>query len=108
MDELKTVIVNMLIQYFDEDVNVAKLGVLTDRAMLAYQEYLNYPDTWDDDEILADMTKHKSCICDLALYEAIQEGTEFQTMHIESGLYRMWQSQGSVFTKHRVVPYVTL
>lgn len=108
MTELRQVIIAMLISYFGEDISAEKIGVFADRAMLAYEEYRNYPNTWDDDDILADMTKHKSCICDLAMYEAIQEGAEFQTMHIESGLYRMWQTQGSVFTKHRIVPYVTL
>ncbi len=105
-EELQDVISVMLNDYLNDspkDVN----SILAKRAILAFQEYVHYPPTWTDEEILADMTAHRSCICDLALYEAIQQGAEFQSMHIESGLYRMWQSKGSVYTTHGVVPYAT-
>lgn len=105
-DELLDEITTMLNDYLTDspkDMNT----ILSKRAILAYQEYVHYPTTWTDEDILADMTAHKSCICDLALYEAIQQGAEFQSMHIESGLYRMWQSKGSVYTMHGVVPYAT-
>lgn len=108
MSNLKHDIFEMLVKYFNESVEANMIDVFVDRAMSAYEEYVNYPSHWTDDEILADMTKHKSCIMDLAMYEAIQQGTEFQTMHIESGLYRMWQSQGSIYTKHRIVPFATV
>lgn len=108
MDELKYAIKVMLMEYFTDSVSTEMVGVFTDRAMLAFQEYRNYPSTWTSDAIVADMTKHKSCIADLALYESIQQGAEFQTMHIESGLYRMWNNKGNVFTQHRVVPFVTI
>ena len=29
------------------------------------------------------------------------------SMHIESGLYRMWQKKGDVYTSHGVVPFAT-
>ena len=108
MDELRNDITNILLQYLTEAQSADMISVFSDRAMLAFKEYRNYPDSWDDDAILADMTKHKSCIADLALYECIQQGAEFQSMHIESGLYRMWNNKGNVFTQHRVVPFVTL
>lgn len=105
-DELLDEIITMLNDYLADsprDMNT----ILSTRAILAYQEYVRYPATWTDEMILADMTAHKSCICDLALYEAIQQGAEFQSMHIESGLYRMWQSKGSVYTTHGVVPFAS-
>lgn len=108
MNELKHDIFEMLVKYFADSVEANMIDVFVDRAMLAYEEYLNYPSHWTDEQILADMTKHKSCIMDLAMYEAIQQGAEYQTMHIESGLYRMWQSQGSIYTKHRIVPFATV
>ena len=108
MDELRNDITNILLQYLTDAQSADMISVFSDRAMLAFQEYRNYPESWDDDAILADMTKHKSCIADLALYECIQQGAEFQSMHIESGLYRMWNNKGNVFTQHRVVPFVTL
>jgi hypothetical protein len=110
MEELKRQIMAALLEYLedDEEISSDKVGVLTNRAMLAYRGYRNYPDSWDEGAILADMTKHIGCITDLAMYEYIQQGAEFQTMHIESGLYRMWQSQGSVYSRHRVVPFVTV
>ena len=108
MDALKQSIMSILLQYLTENESTEMIGVFADRAMLAFKEYRNYPSKWDDEAILADMNKHKSCIADLALYECIQQGAEFQSMHIESGLYRMWNNKGNVFTQHRVVPFVTL
>lgn len=84
------------------------IGVLADRAISAYSEYRNYPKHWTAEQILADQTRHMSCICDLALYECIQQGAEFQSMHIESGLYRMWHNKGNIYTNHGVVPFATL
>lgn len=109
MDELKTEITTILTQYLNEDaMSYEVMSVFSERAMLAFKEYRNYPLGWTDEKILADMNRHKSCIADLALYEYIQQGAEFQSMHIESGLYRMWQSEGSIYTHHRVVPFVTI
>ena len=108
MDELRTEITTILTRYLADSQSFEVIDVFTDTAMLTFKEYRNYPDTWGDDEILADMNKHKSCIADLALYECIQQGAEFQSMHIESGLYRMWQNKGNIYTNHRVVPFVTI
>ena len=108
MEELKTAVIGILVQYLENAESTDMIDVLTDRAISAFREYRNYPSYWTEDEILADMTKHISCIGDLALYESIQRGAEFQSMHIESGLYRMWKNKGSVYTDHRVVPFVTL
>ena len=91
-----------------QDPDNEMIGVLADRAISAYTEYLNYPSHWTDEKILADQTKHISCICDLALYDLIQQGAEFQSMHIESGLYRMWHNKGNVYTNHNVVPFATI
>ena len=108
MDELRTEITTILTNYLADDApSYEVIGVFTDRAMLAFEEYRNYPSTWDAEKILADMNKHKSCIADLALYEYAQQGAEFQSMHIESGLYRMWKNEGSIYTHHRVVPFAT-
>jgi hypothetical protein len=108
MDALKQSIMSILLQYLTENESTEMISVFADRAMLAFQEYRNYPSKWDDEAILADMNKHKSCIADLALYECIQQGAEFQSMHIESGLYRMWNNKGNIYTQHRVVPFVTM
>ena len=109
MDELRKEITTILTQYLAEDAMCYEvISVFSDRAMLAFREYRNYPSTWDEEAILADMNKHKSCIADLALYDCIQQGAEFQSMHIESGLYRMWNNKGNVYTNHRVVPFVTI
>lgn len=108
MDELRQTIINILVSYLDETESAEMVGVFADRALSEFEEYRNYPSSWEEDAIISDMTKHKSCIADLALYECIQQGVEFQSMHIESGLYRMWNNKGNVYTQHRVVPFVTL
>lgn len=91
-----------------QDPDNEMIGVLADRAISAYSEYRNYPAHWTAEQMLADQTRHMSCICDLALYECIQQGAEFQSMHIESGLYRMWHNKGNIYTNHGVVPFATL
>lgn len=107
MEELKQEIVAILTKYIGEAESANMISVLSDRAILAFEEYVNYPSSWDESSIIADMTKHVSCISDVALYNYIQQGAEFQSMHIESGLYRMWTSIGSVYTYHNVVPFAT-
>jgi len=107
METLKAEIVQILLDYLEEG-QASTITILSTRAMMAFREYVNYPSTWTEEQILADMTRHKSCIADLALYEAIQQGAEFQSMHIESGMYRMWNNKGNVYTQHGVVPFATL
>lgn len=108
MDEIKQRVMQMLFDYLTDSEDSTMVSVFADRAMMSFKEYRNYPSTWEDNDIVADMTKHISCISDLALYECIQQGAEFQSMHIESGLYRMWNNKGNVFTQHRIVPFVTV
>lgn len=107
MSELRNEVIGILTRYLSDAESTQMIGVLADRAISAFEEYVNYPSTWTSDSITADMTKHVSCIADLALYECIQQGAEFQSMHIESGLYRMWQNKGNVYTQHNVVPFAT-
>ena len=108
MDELRNKIETLLGNYLDSAVEGSTITVMSQRAMSAFQEYMNYPSAWTDEQILADMTAHISCIVDLALFDCIQQGAEFQSMHIESGLYRMWNNKGNVYTQHRIVPYATM
>lgn len=109
METLLIDIQQMLSEYLalSNDDQTTLVIVLSQRAVLAFREYVNYPKTWTDEEILADLDRHKSCIVDLALFEAIQQGAEFQSMHIESGLYRMWNNKGNVYTQHGIVPFAT-
>lgn len=109
MDALLTEIELILSDYLalSNSDQTALVSILSKRAVLAYQEYMNYPKSWEAEKILADMSAHKSCIADLALFEAIQQGAEFQSMHIESGLYRMWNNKGNVYTQHGVVPFAS-
>ena len=104
---LKEEVISNVTSYL-QNADAAMIGVLADRAISAYAEYRNYPSYWTAEKILADETRHISCICDLALYECIQQGAEFQSMHIESGLYRMWHNKGNIYTNHGVVPFATL
>ena len=104
---LREDVIDSITGYLNDPDN-EMVGVLADRAISAYTEYRNYPDHWTAEQILADQTKHISCISDLALYDLIQQGAEFQSMHIESGLYRMWHNKGNVYTNHRVVPFATI
>ena len=105
---LRDDVIANLTSYLGPTVDSSTIGVLADRAISAYGEYRNYPSKWTAEQILADETKHISCICDLALFECVQQGAEFQSMHIESGLYRMWHNKGNVFTQHRIVPFASV
>ena len=104
---LREEIVSNVTSYL-KDADAEEIGVLADRAISAFAEYRNYPPHWTAEQMIADQTRHMSCICDLALYDCIQQGAEFQSMHIESGLYRMWNNKGNIYTNHRVVPFVTI
>ena len=110
MDDLtlKEEIIIGLNEYLTDSVDALMLGVLANRAITAFTEYRRYPKHWTAEQIEADLKKHKSCISDLALYESIQMGAEFQSMHIESGLYRMWHTKGSIYTQHGVVPFAAV
>lgn len=108
MDDIKQSVMQMLFDYLTDSEDSSMVSVFANRAMMSFREYRNYPSSWEDEDIVADMTKHISCITDLALYECIQQGAEFQSMHIESGLYRMWNNKGNVFTQHRIVPFVII
>ena len=105
---LRDDVIANLTSYLNDGTDTTMIGVLADRAISAFSEYRNYPVKWTAEQILADQTKHISCITDLALYECIQQGAEFQSMHIESGLYRMWNNKGNIYTQHRVVPFATM
>lgn len=104
---LREEIVSNVTSYL-KDADAEEIGVLADRAISAFAEYRNYPPHWTAEQMIADQTRHMSCICDLALYDCIQQGAEFQSMHIESGLYRMWHTKGNVYTMHGVVPFATM
>lgn len=109
MEELRQEVENILSEYLAlSNADQGSISyILSYRAMLAYREYVNYPKDWTEERIVEDMSRHKSCIADLALFEAIQQGAEFQSMHIESGLYRMWNNKGNVYTQHGIVPFAS-
>ena len=107
MDELQAMVEQILSDYLSDAVETSMVSILSSRAIEAFKEYVRYPASMTGEQILADMVAHKSCIADLALYEAIQQGAEFQSMHIESGLYRMWNNKGNVYTQHGVVPFAS-
>ena len=108
MDTLLLEVQKVLQEYLKESEDPSMIKILAKRAVSAFREYVRYPAAWTEDEIIADMNTHVSCIADLALYESIQQGAEFQSMHIESGLYRMWSGKGSVYTQHGVVPFASV
>ena len=50
MEELKTEITTILTQYLNEDaMSYEVMSVFSERAMLAFKEYRNYPESWDDE-----------------------------------------------------------
>lgn len=65
MDEIKQKVMEMLFDYLVES-DSSTVSVFAERAILAFREYKNYPSTWDEEAIVADMTKHVSCISDLS------------------------------------------
>lgn len=105
MDELKKAVLEILKVYLPEDSENPILNTLIDRAIHSYMAYVNYPPDVSDDDKVSDMKDNLYCILDLALYSFNKQGADFESNHNENGVNMTFDSEGSIYTRHGVVPY---
>lgn len=85
IEEFEKKIKDMTTKY---GVNASELVV--NLAIEAFIDLRNYPDSWTEEKILADMEKNKAKIAMAAIELDAKDGVEGQTAHGESGYSRTY------------------
>lgn len=85
MDEFIKKIKEMTAEY-DLEIKVSDLTV--NLAVEAFETLRNYPGSWDEDKILADLEKNKAKIAMAAIEIDSKNGAENQLSHSENGISR--------------------
>lgn len=100
MEELINDIYNSLeieLQITDANYNSSLCLVKVKNATNEVRNARNYPSTYTEDMIVADLKKFFSVIRDVALYDYNTVGAEFETSHNENSLRREWVSRDKLF-----------
>lgn len=87
MDDFITEIKEMITEY-DAEISVSNLTV--NLAIEAFETLRNYPDSWGDEKILADLEKNKAKIAMAAIEIDSKNGAENQLSHLENGISRSY------------------
>lgn len=78
--------IKKMITEYDEQITVSDLVI--NLAIEAFKELRNYPGTWDEYKILADLEKNKAKIAMAAIEIDSKNGAENQLSHSENGISR--------------------
>lgn len=73
---------------YDSEIKVSDLTV--NLAIEAFETLRNYPGSWDEDKILADLEKNKAKIAMAAIEIDSKNGAEGQTKMSENGISRTY------------------
>lgn len=73
---------------YDSEIEVSDLTV--NLAIEAFETLRNYPGSWDEDKILADLEKNKAKIAMAAIEIDSKNGAEGQTQMSENGISRTY------------------
>ena len=92
---------------YDESMS-AQANLCVNRAVLSFRTYMNYPSTFDNADIEADMEANHFCLFDLALYFWNLYGMEYQTEHREAGATLVFNTEATIYATHGVIPYATV
>lgn len=87
MDEFIKKIKEMTAEY-DSEIKVSDLTV--NLAIEAFETLRNYPGSWDEEKILADLEKNKAKIAMAAIEIDSKNGAENQLSHSENGTSRTY------------------
>lgn len=71
---------------YDSEIKVSDLTV--NLAIEAFETLRNYPGSWDEDKIIADLEKNKAKIAMAAIEIDSKNGAENQLGHSENGISR--------------------
>lgn len=78
--------IKKMITEYDAEISISDLTV--NLAIEAFETLRNYPDSWDEDKILADLEKNKAKIAMAAIEIDSKGGAENQLSHSENGISR--------------------
>lgn len=102
-EEILTDIKNYLGDDYNEDSESAML-MCAKRAIISFKNKRHYPEWYPEETIQKEMESKRACLFDVCLYWAIKQGVEFQKSNSESGTSESWDSEGSIYALHNVVP----
>ncbi len=85
VEEFEKKIKSMTTEY-----GVSASALVVSLAIEAFTDLRNYPDSWTEEKILADMEKNKAKIAMAAIEIDAKDGVEGQTAHAESGYNRTY------------------
>lgn len=85
MDDFITEIKEMITEY-DAEINVS--GLTVSLAIESFETLRNYPSSWGEAKILADLEKNKAKIAMAAIEIDSKGGAENQLSHSENGISR--------------------
>ena len=84
-DELIMQIKKMIAEY-DSEIAISELAISL--AIESFETLRNYPGSWNEDKILADLEKNKAKIAMAAIEIDSKNGAENQLNHSENGISR--------------------
>jgi hypothetical protein len=80
--------IKKMITEYDAKISISDLTV--NLAIEAFETLRNYPDSWGDEKILADLEKNKAKIAMAAIEIDSKNGAENQLSHLENGISRSY------------------
>ena len=80
--------IKKMITEYDTEISISDLTV--NLAIEAFETLRNYPDSWGDEKILADLEKNKAKIAMAAIGIDSKNGAENQLSHLENGISRSY------------------
>lgn len=80
----------------DTDYNENLLEIKVRNAIREVKVRRNYPSSYTDEKIAADLERFYSTIASLAVYEYNQVGAEGQSLHTEDDVQRSWVSKNEI------------
>ena len=87
MEQFKEDIKSMITEY---DAEISISGLTVSLAIEAFETLRNYPSSWNEDKILADLEKNKAKIAMAAIEIDSKNGVEGQLSHGENGISRTY------------------
>ena len=85
MEQFREDIKSMITEY---DAEISVSGLTVSLAIESFETLRNYPGSWDEDKILADLEKNKAKIAMAAIEIDSKGGAENQLSHSENGISR--------------------
>ena len=85
MEQFREDIKSMITEY---DAEISVSGLTVSIAIESFETLRNYPVSWDEDKIIADLEKNKAKIAMAAIEIESKNGVENQLSHSENGISR--------------------